>query len=185
VPAIPKGMMQKAVWYIEHQATHIYAVKLGDGQIAYYFLSKDNDGGWNKITKRLVEMYEAALAGKKDPRIKTLEDLRCVCDALHFVRPAYGPYEVCVCEGNPTEHVCDCKSCKNYGICSHLLAINHVLKKFNVRSTLLSIGKKSSKHAKGGNVKRLEPALTRAPTREPDSSDEEEERLQRLGEQGK
>ena len=58
-----------------------------------------------------------------------------------------------------------------------------MLKFFNVRYELLPIGKKRMKK-KGGNMKALEPALTRVPTREPDSSDDEEEEAIRLGEQG-
>ena len=61
-----------------------------------------------------------------------------------------------------------------------------MLKQFNVRYELAHIGKATVwKKGKGGNNQRVEPALTRAPVREPDSSDEEEERLLQLGAEGK
>ena len=76
-----------------------------------------------------------------------------------------------------------CKAFKGVGICSHVLAINHILKQFNVRYQLATIGKKTEKtHYLGG---KKTPALERVPQREPDSSDEEEERALRLGSKGK
>ena len=75
-----------------------------------------------------------------------------------------------------------------YGICSHLLAINHILKHFNVRYQLHGIGTSNrSKSGPGqGRLPNPEPALQRARiAREPDSSDEEQERVLELGRQGK
>ena len=104
-----------------------------------------------------------------------------VCD------PADG-YEVLECSGNPCMYDCPgCKSFKGVGICSHVLAINHILRNYNVRWELKDIQTKASMKAaaKGGNTLKPLPALQRAPVAEPDSSDEEEERLQALGQQGK
>ena len=102
---------------------------------------------------------------------------------MHFVSPAIEG-NFCPCEeGNPAELVCDCKGCMGHGICSHVLCINHILKRFNVREELRDIGKSAFKRS--GNKKRVEPALLPAPVREPDSSDEEDERLLQLGQQGR
>ena len=62
-----------------------------------------------------------------------------------------------------------------------MLCINHMCKAFNIRTELLENGKKKS--SKGGKSTPL-PALTKNPTKEPDSSDEEEERARLLGSQG-
>ena len=80
-----------------------------------------------------------------------------------------------------------CKSFKGVGICSHVLAINHILKEFNVRYELKSIQTGASKKAAAKAGKQLKPlpALERAPVADPDSSDEEEERMLALGRQGK
>ena len=46
-------------------------------------------------------------------------------------------YEVLQCSGNVAGFEClGCKSFKGVGICSHVLAINHILKHFNVRYDL-------------------------------------------------
>ena len=74
------------------------------------------------------------------------------------------------------------------GICSHVLAINHMVKKFNVRYELQSIQTAASKKAgaKSGKYNhRPLPALKCAHVPEPDSSDEEAERLLALGREGK
>ena len=183
VPAIPKGMMTKALWYIDHKDTNILAVRMANEEIGFYFLIKDNSGGVKKITKKHIEMYEQALAGEWDKRLVDLDHLCDLCDSMHFVCLANETWGLCECEGNPGRFVCDCKGFKGHGICSHVLAINHIHKHFNVRYQLHAIGKRAAKGP--GRLPNPEPALTRAPTREPDSSDEEEERLLELGRQGK
>ena len=68
------------------------------------------------------------------------------------------------------------------GICSHVLACNHILKKFNVRYQLMQLSKKKKTNNRG-YTKGVRPALTRE---EPeDSSDEEQQELLRLGLEGK
>ena len=81
-------------------------------------------------------------------------------------------------------YVCICMWFKGHGICSHVLTINHILTKFNVRYELAHIGKRAAKHTAGNRMHPL-PALQRAAAREPDSSDEEEAELLRLGAEGK
>ena len=76
-----------------------------------------------------------------------------------------------------------CKGFKHSGICSHVLCVNHMLKLFNVRYQLATIGKRSRYHT--GGQYRPPPALQRDVQREPDSSDDEEERLLALGADGK
>ena len=75
-----------------------------------------------------------------------------------------------------------------------MLAINHILKETNLRREVMEIGASSSrkgsshhafKRVGGGNRKAPIPALTRAPARDADSSDEEQERLLELGENGR
>ena len=107
------------------------------------------------------------------------------CRAIHWVYPASPECPPPQCEGNPMGFSCHaCKSFKGHGICSHVLTMNHILKCFNVRYHLLTIGKAASKKS-GGNIKKVPPALQKAPTREPDSSDDEEERALALGAEGK
>jgi len=72
----------------------------------------------------------------------------------------------------------------NEGICCHVLAINHILQQFNLRYQTAPIGQRTDKKKKAGPSKKNTPALTRIPQREPDSSDEEAERLLAQGAQG-
>ena len=190
VPAIPKAMLVKALYYINNQETHvrIFQEERAD-QYSYYVLKKDNEYGAKNITSKLIELFEAARGGVKDTRIKDHATLLAVCDALHVVGPPADGQSVLPCEGNPCGF--DCKACKAFkqvGICSHVLTINHMLLRFNVRFQLKAIQtnallKKAGRM--GNNRKAPVPALQREPQVEPDSSDEEAERLELLGQQGK
>jgi hypothetical protein len=187
VPAIPAKMMQKALFYITNQKTHVHSFDL-EGEPAYYVLSETKAAGAKCITKRIIEMFTRAMIGELDARIKDVPSLMQVCQSMHLVcKPAEG-MTVYECDGNRGKYDCvACKGFKGVGICSHVLAINHITKQYNVRYELSMLQTRSSKKAaiKGGNVKRVAPALTRAPVAAPDSSDEEEAELLRLGEQGK
>ena len=111
--------------------------------------------------------------------MKDDKHLMDICNALHFVRPATLKYGCVPCEGNPLELICSCKGCKSYGICSHVLGLNHVLKGFNLRRELATMGKSKALKAgkpealKAGRPAKPAPALTREPQTAPDSSDED------------
>ena len=98
------------------------------------------------------------------------------------------------CELNPMKMDCmNCKGFKGVGICSRVLAVNHMMKKINLRREVMEIGQSSHRknkhgdrhHRPGGNRTKPLPALTRVPAREADSSDEEEQRLLEQGEGGR
>ena len=194
VPAVPKKMIKKALWYVDHQDSHVNIYPWENGDYGYYILRKDNPGGVKKLTKRLIEMYEQANAGHRDRRVVDLEHFEHVCFSLHQILPENEPRLVPECDLNPRKLDClYCKGFKGVGICSHVLAINHILKEINLRREVMEIGASSSrkdsshngKRIGGGNRKAPIPALTRAPTRDADSSDEEQERLLELGDNGR
>ena len=83
VPAVPKGVMKKALWYVNNQDTHVHAFKSELGVVSFYVLQKDNEFGAKKISERLMQMWEAAKEGKKDHRIKDLHG------ATHSARIPY------------------------------------------------------------------------------------------------
>ena len=66
-----------------------------------------------------------------------------------------------------------------------VLTINHMMKLFNVRFQLKSVQTNALKKAGQRGSRKLLPALQRAPHVAPDSSDEEAERLELLGQQGR
>ena len=186
VPAVPKGMITKALWYVDHHETHIWATESEPGVYSFFFLRKDQTTGLKRISQRLIELYKKASQGTKDPRITDLEYLTDVCGSMHLVADAHEDWGVPQCELNPGNFDClYCKGFKGHGICSHVLAINHITKRVNLRREMMEIGKSNRKHTGGGgNQKKALPALTRAPTCEPDSSDEEQERLLEQGDNG-
>lgn len=185
VPAVPKKMIEKSLWYVQHSETHVHAFKNDDGEINFYVLRKDNTTGYKKISPRLIEMYEAASEGTKDRRIKDLAHLTDVCSSMHLLCPEHKDWGVPSCDLNPANLDCmHCKGFKGHGICSHVLAVNHIMKNVNLRHELMEIGQGVHKKG-GGNRQKNVPALTMAPTREPDSSDEEFVRFLEQGAQGK
>ena len=122
---------------MDHQDTHVNIYEWENGDYGYYILRKDNPGGVKKLTKRLIEMYEQANAGHRDRRVEDLEHFEHVCFSLHQILPENEPYLVPECDLNPRRLDClYCKGFKGVGICSHVLAINHILKEINLRRSL-------------------------------------------------
>jgi len=185
VPQIPKQVMDKALWYVDHKGTHILEGRDEDGEKMWYVMRRDNKSNYKKIEKRLIEMFEAAAKGELDRRIKDLEHLMDICQLIHIVKPYDVLYGNPICEGNPMRLAClGCKGYQHSGICSHVLAVNHISQQFDIRAQVVRIGKSKKAKAGPGNVKRVAPALTRLPAPEPDSSDEEQARLLLQGQQG-
>ena len=154
VPAVPKKMMLKALWYVDHQKTHIRICKTKDkdNPFEYFILKKDHKTGCNKITERLVSMYLKALTNQDDARVKDVEHFEAICFSIHWVGASSPDWGVPECDLNPGKFNCPhCKGFKQYGICSHVLAINHILMEINLRRELMEIGKSTlKKKDKGG-----------------------------------
>ena len=174
--------MRKALWYVTHQSTHIVRGRTPEGEKMFYVLQKDNEYGANKISQRIIDMHAAALRGQKDARVKDLDTLIDLCSALHIVNAPLEGFEPLECEGNPLRYVCQgCKGFLGTGICSHVLSVNHMESKFNVRAELRALTSRASKRkaALAGNRKRPPPALESLPA-PVDSSEDEAEQEQAL-----
>ena len=109
-------------------------------------------------------------------RERAFDTLINTCFAMHVVRDASVQWGVPKCEmGNPGGYDCPtCKGFKNVGICSHVLAINHITGKIDIDDMLCEL---CAPRKRGGFTKGVRPALVRedAPRsiRYVDSSDEE------------
>jgi hypothetical protein len=58
VPAIPKAMILKALYYIENQDRHVWIFQEERAdQHSFYVLKKDNEYGAKKITQKLIELF--------------------------------------------------------------------------------------------------------------------------------
>jgi len=177
-------LLTAALWYVEHQATHVHISKAPSGEYCYIVLRHDNALEAKKINPRDEAMYLEALQGRKDKRIKDHAHLMDVCYSFHYVHDlCEGDDDIAECEGNKARLRClGCKGFAARGICAHVLAINHILKEYNVRYNLLTVNKKGKK---GGQRATPTPALTRMPrTDDGDSSEEEEQRALALGAEG-
>lgn len=97
---------------------------------------------------------------------------------MHFVSEAFDGFEAPPCEANPAGYVCVCKGYKTNGYCSAILAINNILKKYDLKRAVALIAGAAGKGKSGGNRKSLPKALEClqcvAPDADSDSSDEED-----------
>ena len=100
---------------------------------------------------------------------------------MHFVSVPFDGFDAPPCEGNPAGYVCVCKGYKTNGYCSAILAINNILKKYDVHRAMGLIAGAAGKGKNGGNRKKLPKALERlqctapdADSSDADSSDEED-----------
>jgi hypothetical protein len=171
---VPKAVLEKALWYVRHRTAHIQIAKEHDGSFIYYVLRKDNQVGLKKIGKIALQQYVDACNGKKASHLKTFEQFAHVCLSMHFLRYAE-PGEIPKCEYNPAYLSCPtCKGFRNWGICSHIVAINHILDKIDLEDQLKEL---SAPRKAGGFRQGVRPALLKEKEAEVDSSDEEDEPL--------
>ena len=74
VPAIPRSMLDKAKWLVDHRKTHIAEEEddeHDDDSVAhtkYFVLRKDNPGGYKKITTKMIDFYEECSRGATPAR---------------------------------------------------------------------------------------------------------------------
>ena len=123
VPAVPRTILEKGKWYVDHQSTHIWMERDGKGSFIWYFLVKDNKAKLKKIGKMSLAAYKDCLKGKMPSGVKSYEQLVNTCFSMHYV--VYSKRTVPACEFNVEELCCPtCKGFKQYGICSQVCAIN-------------------------------------------------------------
>ena len=174
-PLFPKLYLEDALHYVQQQDTHV----LKDGDM-FFFLKLTNSLGLRKIEKRHIDMFKEARQGKKDKRIKDVDHLIELCGSFHVLQPACNKYGHVRCEANPMELVCSCGRGKLYGICPHIIAANHISRRYNAREQLMCIGRRTLKAPNQHPTK----ALRKAPQRTPLNAQEEEYQLH-LGNHGR
>ena len=167
VPAIPRAILQKAKWYVDHRLTHLHVAK-DQGTFFYYFLRQSNEAGLKKVTNKSLQAYIDALNGKRASWIKSYKELRQVCQSYHIVTEAKQRVP-----GSIFNSACLCCSCKGfhmYGICSHVVAVNDILGKVDLSDSLKELcqPRKTCGFRKG-----VRPALIREKEAASDSSEDE------------
>jgi len=172
VPAVPRGVLEKGLWYAQHKSTHVHMERDGKGGFIWYILVKDNKAGLKKVTNTSLKDYIGTLNGEKSSRIKTYDQLINTCYSYHYLlEPTKYERRIPECSYNVAKLACvTCKGFKQYGICSHVCAINHLLGKYDLEDDLKEL---SQKRKKGGYRKGVRPALVREKEAESDSSEDE------------
>jgi len=149
-------MMEKAMWYVNHQRTHIQISRDVDGGFLYYFLREDNPLKITKISAHYIKQYDKLCLGHL-PANTSFYHMVDICFSFHQVVSVIEPWGVPACSMNPAQFDCPtCKGFKSYGICSHVLAINHILEQIDVGHQLKALHQKTRK---GGNRKQTRPAM--------------------------
>ena len=97
--------------------------------------------------------------------------------SMHVCVQDAGDFEVAECELNTAKQRCFCKGFNHVGICSHVIAVNHILEEIDLHDLLGTLAGKRNKKGKGGNRMHKLPALQRERPQlgYSDSSDEEED----------
>ena len=164
VPGVPRRMLQKAGWYVDHERTHMHILQDGsrstdDPSFTFYVLSQSSKT-YKKINADLVYRYNALLNGVRPKGLTKLQSFIDVADALHVVEFAEDVDRVAPpSDLNPDGLVCNCKGFRHVGICSHVMAVGHRLGVIDVPQ--LCGGMRTEKRKLGGFTKGVRPALER------------------------
>ena len=134
-----------------------------------------------------MKKYEKCANGEVTKKIKSVDDLMEVCQSIHQVTPAdLIGMEAPECDYNPKKLICiGCKGFCQRGICSHVVAVNHLLLAVNLRQDLQPIGLSNALVANraGGNKSAPLPALQKTMYRNT-AADEEQRKLIEAGARG-
>jgi hypothetical protein len=138
----------------------------------YYFLVKDNPSKFKKISPTILKAYLAATEGKVSKGFKEKRAFLNLCQSFHFLHESLETtYDVPFCKHNSQTLTCPtCKGFKHVGICSHVLAVNHIVGEIDITFLL---DKTDKPKKKGGQRAKPRPALQC----ESSSSEEEVARL--------
>ena len=166
LPRVPLDMLKKAHWYASRAETHIHVTRDGDDDhpiYTFYILSGTHAAGSKKkkIDEQLVSRFTSIMKGDMPRGVNNLTKLIDIASSLHFVQFADdATSRRCVeCEFNNAELVCSCKSCRHVGICSHILAVNHILGTLDLENLLGTMS--AEKRKRGGFNKGVRPGLVR------------------------
>ena len=94
--------------------------------------SEDNPLKITKTSAHYIKQYDKLCLGHL-PANTSFYHMVDICFSFHQVVSVIEPWGVPACSMNPAQFDCPtCKGFKSYGICSHVLAINHILEQIDV-----------------------------------------------------
>ena len=154
VPSVPVHLFDRARWYIAHEGTHVK--KKGE---SFYLLSQSR-GAVKRLDDRFVAWYESLREGRRPSGVTELKKIIEITNSVHMLHSYKFTDRRCVpCEYNKAELVCSCKTSRQYGICAHILAVNHFLGFIDINHLVGDIS--GGKRKRGGFMKGTRPALER------------------------
>ena len=162
VPAVPCKMLQKAHWYCSNKETHIYYTHDSDvgaeEPIFSFYVLSQSCKRYNKIDSLLVTRYRSLLKGERPRGLTKLQSFIDVLHSVHVVE--YGDdvgRTAPMSDMNPEGLACNCHSFRRVGICSHVMALNHMLGSLDVAQ--LAGEMTGGKRERGGFRQGVRPAL--------------------------
>ena len=173
MPAVPRAILLKAKWYVDNTRTHIHIAK-ERGQFFWYVLRQSNKAGLKKVTNKSLQAYIDAFNGKKPPGIKSYKELTHACFSYQLVQYAPSDRLVPDCDFNKEKLICTCKGYKQYAICSHVAAVNHLLHKVDLEDAVKELHKPRKT---GGFRSGVRPALMKEKEAQSSSDSSEDEPL--------
>ena len=148
------------MWTSETRIFGLSICRAGGGKaLNFYFLSMSSDC-FTKIDAALEPKYEALFAGVKPREVASLEGLQKLVIGIHYVAldTLSGLPTAPDCEFNPSKLCCSCKRFRHIGICSHVLAISHLIEVIDLKRLNERI---DQPRRKGGYRAGTRPALIR------------------------
>ena len=169
VPVIPTAMVQKAMRYVENRRKWVKAAKDTETGELYFYVLSQSQTKYTAINDTLTSRVDAALRGEMPRGIKAIDSLISVCEACHII-----DY---IEEGKPHIPIpgvvncrlrCSCKGFAHIAVCSHVLAIAHIIQKTDLGNSL----RRLCAPRKGGYTKGCLPALQKEKVPESPGPDE-------------
>lgn len=155
VPTVPADVMDRGLWYVNHEKTHILRK-----DNCFYMLASDCKSVFKRVDEKLVSQHASLMRGEIPRGANALARLLSIASSIHTCHTAEGTARRAVsCEYNKAMLVCTCKSCRAYGICDHILAANHILGCVNLVHLQTSVS--GEKRRRGGYNKGVRPGLVR------------------------
>ena len=107
-----------------------------------------------------VHRYETASRGEEPTHsqqctspMDKFEKLRDVCNSMHKVESAAKMFgadkvqQMCLpCRLNPLKLLCTCKGSRHHGICSHIIAVTHMLGEIDIEHELEPLAPRRAAH---------------------------------------
>ena len=129
---------QAAAKIINEETRRVYTIRDPDAVVTATSLSAEDleiyvmsshCTKFKKIDSTLVSKYQDTFRGNMPRRVTTKDALFAICSSMYLLYATTDTKACNPCEANPYRLLCKCKGSRKIGICSHILAVTHLLMK--------------------------------------------------------